>query len=149
MTSASTIRNIFMIATSIFMVTMSTVFFLIESDKLDIETEDLKNTVLLAPDAAEPQSEDLLDNNEDATLQFLSEDSMEQLGYSAEDMLDIAAEEVEEVIEEDPEPVEDPIDDPVTEDKDKDKGHGNEEDGVDEDNLSLEHKNTEKTKNKK
>lgn len=99
MTSASTIRNIFMIATCIFMVTMATVFFLIGEDKLNIEKDDLKNAILFAPDADGPQSEelyrDLLNNEEDeiliikdnATLEFITDDLLTQLEYSSEDVL--------------------------------------------------------------
>lgn len=101
MKQTRTKRNMFIIATSIFLVTMSTVFFLADKDKISVDTEHIQASVLHASDIDAVKDEsgyrNLLENNEDAfaivnadrTFRYLSDNLENTHGYTLDETEDI------------------------------------------------------------
>lgn len=96
MTSLNTKRKMFLIASSIFLVTMSTVLFLVSEDKLDIENGELHASVLhddqIENTLNEAEYREIIENedddftiiNPDRTFKFISPNLEEIHGYSLE-----------------------------------------------------------------
>ena len=100
MTSDSTKRKMFIIATGIFVITMSSVLFLVKENKLDIHNEDGKAFILSDYEIKTPKTEDfyrdLLENDNDdlivldndSTVEFSSDELSKKLGYVADEVKD-------------------------------------------------------------
>lgn len=89
----ATKSRMFIIATGLFIVTMSTVLFLIKENKLDINHNEVKTFVLQEEEQTEKSYRELIENNEDDLLVLNSDTSVtlsspelvESLGYNADD----------------------------------------------------------------
>jgi PAS domain S-box-containing protein len=98
MTSDSTKRKMFIIATGIFVITMSSVLFLVKENKLEIHNDDIKAYVLQEEDIKTNQTEafyrEMLENNkddllvlkDDTTVLLSSAKLAQNLGYSADEV---------------------------------------------------------------
>ncbi|MFC1599829.1 PAS domain-containing protein [Patescibacteria group bacterium] len=97
MSTSGTKSKMFTIATGLFVVSMSTVLFLVNEDKLDIHHDEIKTFVIqeeVPPTESEyreiidNKNDDLLVLGNDTSVEFASDEFTDSLGYSIEEVQD-------------------------------------------------------------